>query len=63
MNAEALGLMAIVVQTGALFFWGGRVHQLLKEHQDRLNNQRERIERLERHIPRSGHDRRAEAEA
>ena len=29
-------ILALVAQTGALFFWGGRVHQMLKDHSRRI---------------------------
>jgi hypothetical protein len=31
-----LALIAILVQTGALFYWGGGVRQILKDHERRI---------------------------
>jgi hypothetical protein len=36
-NQEAMWLLAIIVQTGALFYWGGSVRQMLKDHERRIS--------------------------
>lgn len=66
MNPEAVGvILAVVVQTLMLGVWGGRVHQMLKDHERRLNEGHEtfathdkRLLNLEQRVPRSGEDRR-----
>jgi hypothetical protein len=33
----AAALVAVIGQTGALFYWGGALHQMLKDHERRLS--------------------------
>ena len=36
--ADWIGLVALVCQTGALFYWGGEVRQMLRDHDRRLTS-------------------------
>lgn len=47
-------LIAIIAQTGALFYWGGKVSSTLKHHDSRLSTHDTRIEYLERKQRTSG---------
>lgn len=60
---ELWGLVGVHI--GAMLIWGGRVHQMLKSHNERLERGQQkfdqydqRIRDLELRTPRSGHDRR-----
>ncbi len=53
---DTLGLiaLAILAQTAGLFFWGGKVQQILKDHERRLRDQEKATRTIERRIPQSG---------
>lgn len=36
-------ILALIVQTGALFFWGGTVHRAIGQHEKRLDKHEERL--------------------
>jgi hypothetical protein len=38
-------LLGLLAQTGALFYWGGGVRQLLRDHERRLNALDRRVHR------------------
>ena len=43
-DAEFWGLVVVlIVQTGALFFWGGSIHRAVKEHDRRLDRHEKRL--------------------
>ena len=37
-TAVAAILLALIVNTGAVFYWGGKTAQMLKDHERRLGN-------------------------
>jgi len=36
--ALLVGVAALLAQTGALFYWGGQVRQMLRDHERRISN-------------------------
>lgn len=38
---------ALLIQTGALFYWGGTISRAVKEHDRRLDRHEERLHALE----------------
>jgi hypothetical protein len=36
--AVAVGIATLIVHTGALFYWGGAVRQMLRDHDRRITN-------------------------
>lgn len=39
-------IVTLVLHTGALFYWGGGIRQMLKEHDRRIEKAEQRIDRL-----------------
>jgi len=44
--AVVVGVMALVAQTGAFFYWGGQVRQMLREHERRISDSERRLSNL-----------------
>lgn len=47
--AQLVVMSALLAQTGALFFWGGRITQMLKEHERRITTLELTVERRREH--------------
>lgn len=45
------GLVAIIAQTGAMFYWGGKISAQLQEHERRID----RLERMDDSMSRGEH--------
>ena len=42
--AGATALLAIVAQTGAMFYWGGKISAIVSQHEKRIENLEERLD-------------------